>query len=305
MNNVGGAEAPRGGLENESRGVGVQLEGGMPTNPFRDDTDVQRILSENDPNRLKLTKQEHDHAIVIKEMIESMPDLDNLSDLMYAQLAIVCKDNVEDAIERCYGMQEFREEYKIVDTYQQGALYLKRILELFPEQFLSFSYSDEEGKYVFVHDVEKFDTSAFTTAELADDWLRMMYYTHLLFYPDVEAIRKGIIIVIDCEGMTMRRGFLKHSKYLFDQFLAYYPHGGQARLFNTGTIMNTFACILRKFLPPDSRDQFIVGYQYEGGMGSGFLSPTVEVANQRVLSRMQQCLKARYDNEKLFSLKRE
>ena len=270
---------------------------------FRDDMDTHSILSQHDPNRMKLTKKEYEDALEIKAMVEMSPDLDDLSDLMYAQLAIVCKDNVEDAIERCYGMKEFRQEYKIVDTYEQGEHYLKKIVQLFPEQFLSLSYSNDEGKYVFVHDVEKFDTKAFTSAELADDWLRMMYYNHILFFPDIESIRKGIIIAVDCKGMTMRRDMLKHCKTLFQEFLTYFPHSGQVRLFNAGTIMNVFASILRKLLPPEMKDQFIAGYQYEGGLARDFLSPTVEAANQRVLSRMQQSVKKRYENEKEFSLR--
>lgn len=281
----------------------IQQEDNQDKSPFRSEEDLDRNLSLDDPDRMKLTKRENDRAKNIKAAVESLPDLDNLSDLMYAQLAIVCKDDVEDAIHRCYGMQGFRQEYKLVDTYEQGCKYLKTTLQLFPEMFLSFSYSEHEGRFVFVHDAEKFEPKAFTTADMADDWMRMCYYTHFIYFPDVEAIRRGIVIVCDCTGITMRRDWLKLNQKLFDQFLSYYPHSGQCRLFNTGPIMNIFASLLRKLLPEHIRDQFIAGYQYDGRLGDDFLVPTVEIAHQRVLSRLQHALEQRYENEKLFSLK--
>ena len=71
-----------------------------------------------------------------------MPDLDNLSDLMYVQLAIVCKDNIEEALDRCYGLQAFREEYKMLDTYEAGRYYLKELIKIFPTMFLNFAFAE-------------------------------------------------------------------------------------------------------------------------------------------------------------------
>lgn len=269
---------------------------------FLDPADLSRILSHDDPLRMKLTKQEHDHAMAIKEGIEGLPDLDNLCDLMYAHLALVCKGDVDDAVQRCYGLQQFRQEYDITDTYEQGSRYLKSTLALFPRQYLSFGFNEEEGTYIFVHDVGQFEPKAFTSPDMADDWLRMMYYNHMLFFPDMESLRKGIIIMVDCHGITMRRDVMKHIRAAFNQFLAYFPHSGQCRLFNSGTIMNVFAATLRKILPPEMKNNFCAGFQFDGAMADVFLTPTMEEANQRMLRRMQHALQRRYENEKTFSL---
>jgi hypothetical protein len=270
--------------------------------PFRQEWDMGRILTVEDPDRMRLTRQEYENAMAIKEMIEGLPDVDNLSDLMYAHYAIVCKDDLEDVVQRCYALQEFRKEYKILDSYVQGCRCLQSGMELFPRQYLSFSFSWEEGKYVFLHDVQKFEPKEFTNFDMVHDWLRMMYYLHILFFPDLESIRKGVIIGVDCQDMTLRRDVMKYFKLLFDDLMAYFPHSGQCRMFNTGTIMNTIASLLRKILPPEMKDNFQVGYQYEGNMADDFLTPSVEAANQKMLRRMQYNLRQRYTNEMVFSL---
>ena len=231
-----------------------------------------------------------------------MPDLDNLPDFMYAQLAIICKDDVEDAIQRCYGMQGFRQEYKITDSLEQGRRYLAIPFQLFPQQVLTFSFSQEEGTYVFAHDCTKFEPKRFTSSTLADDWMMSMYYSHFAFMPDLETVRKGITVLVECEGMTMRRDSMKHYNAFFSGFLTYYPFIGRCRHYHTGTIINVLLSLLRPILPKHLRDTFQVGFQFEGHMGDAFLTPTVKDANARVYSRMADCLRLRYQNESSFFL---
>lgn len=68
--------------------------------------------SEED-NRTMLSEQEISWALNIKRVIESHPELDSLSDYAYAQLALIVKDNIQEAVERTQHMQCFREEYDI------------------------------------------------------------------------------------------------------------------------------------------------------------------------------------------------
>ena len=84
------------------------------------DPPLPTLMGPEDPLRMKLTREEHAWAWDIKDCIEMLDDLDNLCDFWYAQLAIVCQDNVEDAVRRAYGLQYFREEFKIRDTFEQG-----------------------------------------------------------------------------------------------------------------------------------------------------------------------------------------
>ena len=137
--------------------------------------DESKIKPQHDSSRMKLTREEHTHALNIKERIESNSEIDNLSDFMYAQLAIICKDDINGAEERCLAMQGFRHEYLIEDRYNQACSLLDWVFGIFPEHFLFFGFSDTDGTYVFTHDFNKFEPKELTTPKLADDWLRVMY----------------------------------------------------------------------------------------------------------------------------------
>lgn len=266
---------------------------------YRDEEDLSRLLGRDDPDRMKLTKQEHDQAWTIKKRVEAIPDLDDLSDLMYVQLALVCKEDVEDAVTKCYAMQEFRQEYKIVETLPQGSHYLDWGFKMFPRFFLSFFFSEEEGTFVFVHDVEKLDPKQFTTSEMADDWMRHQYYGFRTFFPDVESIRKGIVLVAECQGMTMRRDVLRHNSRFFSEFLAHFPFTGVSRSFHTSAMFNCAVSILRKLVPEELGRSFQVGFQFEGHLGDVYLTPNLQEANQKMLARMKDNLRLRLENEKL------
>lgn len=283
--------------------AGVNANGGANNaNRFRAPEDLANVLGKDDPNRMKLTQQEHDWTVAIKAAIKAAPELDQVSDFMCAQLAIVCQNDVEDALRRCLGLQEFKKEYKVLNTFHEGYRCFQQVFGLFPEQNLSFSFSEKDGTYVFLHDSGKFEPTVFTNAEMADNWLKAMYYWHLNFCPDFESIRKGVIILVECEGMTMRRDVLKHYSALFSQLLTYYPINGQVRHYNTSAMMNVLCSILRQILPDHLKDSFEVGLQFEGNMSEAFLVPTVEIANQRMLARMEETLQRRYNNEQSFSL---
>ncbi|CAB9524355.1 expressed unknown protein [Seminavis robusta] len=199
-------------------------------------------------------------------------------------------------------MQDFQHEYKIENQYKQGCRVMELVFQLFPEEFLFFGFSEQDGTYMFVHDITKFEPKKLTTAKLQEDWLTAMYYSHILFFPDFESIRKGIICVAECEKMDLRRDVSKLFGRFFSEFLTHYPFDGECRHFNTGTMMNICASILRKILPEKLRKSFKVGYQMEGHLSETFLVPTLEQANARMLRRMMESLELRYTHEASFSL---
>lgn len=206
---------------------------------------------------MALTQTENEHALAIKEMVESLPDLDNLSDFMYAQLAIVCKDNLDDILERCYALQTFRQEYDIHDTFQEGSRGIQHMFDLFPEEWLSFAFGEKDGAYVFMHDISKFEPRAFTTLASKNNWLKGMYYCHFLFFPDWESIRKGIICVCECEYTSnVRKDATKAFSQFFSEFLTHYPFIGCCHFYHTSSLVNIVASILRKILPKELRNTF-------------------------------------------------
>lgn len=274
-----------------------------PLNDFLTAEDLTRVLSQNHVDRMKLTQEEHQRAVLIKNMVEMMPDLDNWSDFMYAQLAIVCKDDVDDAIRRLIGMQDFREEHKILDTYNQGCFYLKKAFGFFPRHFLSFGFNETDGRYVFISDFSQLEPKNFTSPENVDEYIINVYYAHFALLPDLESVRKGYVTMVECQDMQMRRDVLNLLSSAFSSFLTYYPLNGECKHYHTGTMVNIVASMLRKILPDHVRRQYQVGCTFDGGnMAEVLLTPTVEEANKRMLAHMQAALKRRYDNEQSFRL---
>lgn len=282
---------------------GLQQEDPADENDDGDEEPLPAIMGQNDPRRMELTKEELDWADAIKDCIEAMPDLDNLSDFMYAQLAIICEDDVTDAIERAFGLQIFREEYKIYDTREDGQRQMRNLLKLFPEQFLSFSFSQNDGTYVIIHDATKMNTTCLTTAEKINDWFAACYYIHTSMSPDLESVRKGCISCVECEGFdwTMKQDFKLMHKMFFE-LLTCYPFRGQIKHFHTGMIINLIVATFRKILPPHLKDKLLVGLSFDCRLDQAFLVPTAAAANKRMLTKIDEALKRRYDNESTFSL---
>lgn len=278
-----------------------------------DDDDDNMIVGENqvlpetmlqdDPHRMKLTRQEHRWAMEIKESIDALADLDNLTDFMYAQLAIICQDNVTDAVRRAYGLQHFKEAYGIEDGLQQGRRCMQSYTNLFPTQLLSFSFSQNDGTYVLVHDASKLDTVGLAKRGESDLWFIQSFYIHTALSPDLESIRKGCICCVECEGVDWtKKQDIKLMHLMFSQLLTNYPFRGQCKHYHTGMIANMAISTLRKILPPHMRYTFQTGLQFDGRLDQAFLVPTVEIANQRLLGRIVETLRRRYDNEITFSL---
>ena len=263
------------------------------------------LLSKDDPRRMKLTREEYQWALDLKDHVESLPDLDNMTDFMYAQFAVFTKGNLEEAVNRAFGMQEFLQEFSILDSHEEGCRYLKFLMDTFPRQFLSFSFSDLEGTYVLAQDVACFDTTVLVTPDQMNDWLKASYYIHTAMSPDMATIRKGIIALLECEGVnwTQKQDY-KNLQRMFSQLLQHHPIKGEMRHYHSGLIINLLTSMVKPFLCKETRDMIKMGLQLDGRLDQLFLVPDVATATARTLLRLQATLKRRYDNERSFKLHR-
>ena len=264
------------------------------------------IMSRDDPRRMMLTREEQWNALDIKATIEEgHPEIDNLSDFWYAQLAIVCHDNVDDAVQRAQALQHFRQEYAIADTLSEGYRAIKDLVELFPGAFLSNYFNEEVGIHVLVHDHSKYETSSLKTPEKVRKWFVGLYYMSQSGAPDFESIRKGFLSMVECGHVrySMKQDFkLMHE--MFSQLLSVYPTNASLWHYNTGVVFNLMATMMKKALPRHLRDKFRVGLTTAGGMSLNdiFLVPNSDAAAERVLLGIQATLKKRAENESRFSL---
>lgn len=60
--------------------------------------------------------------------------------------------------------------------------------------------------------------------------------------------------------------------------------------------------MLNKILPGDTRNRMEFGCQFDGRLDTVYLVPTPEAAQERMLGRLADSLRRRFENEKTFRL---
>lgn len=255
-----------------------------------------------DPLRMDLTVEECDSAWAIRRAIEAIPEMDNLSDFMCCQLAIMVGDNVEEAVERARHLQVFREEYSVLDTEPEGLRYLKElVIDLAPEYFLAFNF--HEDAYMMALNLKGFEPRSLNTPAKEAAWLVGYYYLQHCLAPDFETLRQGVIFHVECSGYDWKKHIdLKLIRRLHDSFHSSYPCRMACKSYHTGTIFNVFYAMVKKFYSPEEIEDYKVGCQAPFPLDEIYLQPTPEIAVQRTLKQMQYSLCLRYKNEREFSL---
>ncbi|CAB9511919.1 expressed unknown protein [Seminavis robusta] len=273
----------------------------------RDEEAPSRPLGPHDPRRMKLTHEEQTWALRIKTAVEETPDLDYLSDFWYGALALIEEDDIEGALCRAQELQDIRKEYKIVNTYAAARRTFYESIKLIPGEFLTFSYNREEGYYVLAFDMAKQPTAK--TFQSQNDGmnikLRQIYYLCQVCAPDFEAIRKGVVVLVECQNvdMTVGTGNMAMMRKSWHIMLNYPFRVQKLKHFHTGVFANLLVSGVKRFLPEDVRNRFEVGCISEGGtLDKMFLQPNLEVANERFLGRIEATLERRFLNEATFQL---
>lgn len=266
-----------------------------------DEVEIVMVLAPLDP--VDITGEECDWATDIKEAINLTPGLSSISDFMCAQLALFVKDDVEEALERAIQLQAFKEEYGIMDTLEDGRRFLRAFIRLFPRQVLDFSRRDD-GTSVIVQNLAQLDSSVLTTKESMRSFLGGSYYLHHALYPDFASMRSGALILVECAGMSFpdKQDFRIISK-MYSELSAAYPLFAHVKSFHTSSFYNIMASTVQRLLPRQRRPKFETGCTCDTGrLDTIFLVPTVEIANQRVLSQLSDSLRQRYEEDLVFSL---
>ena len=183
----------------------INREGEDEDNRFPQDLSLPVALPPDDPRRMLITAEERRIALALKRAVANNPDLvDNITDFMYAQCAIVDGDNLEKSMERLYSLQCFRQEYKIDDSAEQGVDLFRSCVKLIPHYHLSVTYHQSRGIYVMIYDnAGFFSRKVESSDETMRQWLGSSYYTELLINPDLEAVRRGSIVIVECSGYGM------------------------------------------------------------------------------------------------------
>lgn len=275
-------------------------------NPIDQAPAPPKIHRMDDPDRMDITDQEISWARAIKTAIEGDAEIDNLSDFMYVQLALIEKDNIEGALERAAQLQAFKEEYGILDTKSDGLKHLRDfVVKLFPKYILSFSFDSEStGSYVLIYDHKGFDIKALDTEAKLVTWLATTYYSAFSLCPDFESIRSGVVVMAECEGYNWTKNIdVKTYQRFWSEIGVALPVKFRLhKHFHCGVFINLLFSLTKKFLPSEITSKFDMGCQFDGRLDEIYLIPTVAAANQRLLNNMGEALERRYSNMKSYSL---
>jgi hypothetical protein len=163
-----------------------------------DDDDDEDDDEEENP--MEHSDQVRDWARAIKTAIEAEPEIDNLLDFWYVQLAVVCRNDVVSAVERARNMQYFKQEYDIRDTMEDAKRTIQNLNNLFEHFVISFSYNGTNKNYVVVIDMTTMDYRALQTDRAWRDYLAGVYYLKQAAFPNFECMCQGITILHECQG---------------------------------------------------------------------------------------------------------
>jgi hypothetical protein len=256
----------------------------------------------DDPERMHLTEQEFEQAWTIRQAIEGMPEIDNLSDFMYCQLAIIEKDNVQAAVERAWQLQLFRQNYDIRDTVADGKKYIRKLMDLAPGFLMDFGFYD--GAYSGFMNIKALEPKSFPNPTSADDLIKGYYYFHQCGTLDFKTIRDGVTMHIECGGYEWKK-HLSPSFFqrVYEEFLVAYPVRFLAKYYHANSLFNVLLATVKRLYPEDRRRSFFeVGCVAPLPLDAIYLQPSVEAADRRMFAVLQACLIRRYENQQNFAL---
>ncbi|CAB9505365.1 expressed unknown protein [Seminavis robusta] len=254
----------------------------------------------------KLTDAETRWALEIKQAVEARSDeIKALSDYEYAQYALVSRGDVTDALRRIQGLQEFRDEYKIDDTLEQGMDLLRKFTIQQPWFVLDVEYEAPLGHFVCVYDYGVLDPSK---VDFPEDWriyLGGLYYIFQILQSNLGAVREGIVHIVECEGMNWRNFCVEFARRNWYHMIEYYPHRNkEVSWLHTSVIANMMHAQYKSMMGQEA-SIIRVGCQYEGYDGrldEVFKMPHPTVAEARLLARYETFLITRFHNQQSFQL---
>ncbi|CAB9505645.1 expressed unknown protein [Seminavis robusta] len=258
---------------------------------------------------MQLSEAEIARAVNIKASVEQDDRIQNRSDFEYVQYALTnLNETVEQVLERVYLVQCFRQEYRLNDTPEEGAEFLRKWSLMCPGLILAVDHLPIHKNYTVTIDMSKLlPKEQIKTDEDLRVYMAGHYYYWNSLYPNFMAIRQGWTWVVECEGTTMAsldpELIEKSGHHLFKS----YPKNEKSIfVLNTSTTINIWWSLFKRFVPADQRAKYHLGYQIEGFEGRRidglYKMPTEEAGRQRMISHVHEFLTLRKKNEAEFSL---
>jgi hypothetical protein len=272
---------------------------------------------------MAISDQELQWAIQLKHAVNESERLDlqsPISDMELAHHAIIAQGNVVEALVRIEGLDRFRREYRIDQSVEQGVSFVLNFMKQQPGYLLHIDANPHTYEAVMVSDSAAFsDKSALeaTSNVTADEQWRIcvgaIYYLHYaVLSPTLASVRQGIAATVECDGVGWHNIGSEYISRLFEEMFSYLPvRFTQIRAYNTTVVANLLFSLARPFMSPNMSRSVQLGHQiadptnFSGGprrLSEFYLQPSLEIAQQRVLQRVQALLTVRLHNDKEFRL---
>lgn len=258
-------------------------------------------LSERAAKRIKpdptmtITTAELHRAREIRQAVEASSKLsaDDWSDYDYAQHAITAQEQEDmDAIlARMYKLKAFKREYKIEDSPEEGVRLIQQMMELMPGYLLSVDFAPRYGSYIFVLDYAAFRPELLQTLDAMRLFLACNYYIFECLSTNLKAVRSGVVFITECQDMTNENFDWQVEDKKIHHLFGHYPFRHKECLWlNTPVIANVAYGLMKPYLSQEFLSTWRLGCKlngYEGRIDGLFKMPTLEIAQEQMLSRVE------------------
>lgn len=286
-----------------------------------DDDAIDQLLAADSPHldgTMRISPQERDWALAIKQAVEDHKDLKELTDMEYAHYAIICEGNLRNALKRISSMQDFREAYNVDNSVEQGFEMLAALMEQHPGYVLCIDVDSVTMEGLHVIDPGNCDPlialSVDSTKGADHNWKVLVLGSYYLFYavqPVLTTVRAGNYTIADFSAVSWTILNMEFQSRLAGELLSNYPIKFSKFLaFNTGFVTNICWSVLKKIYPPaitgvlqlGCRVPLVGDQEVPLKLEETYLQPSMKTAYERLLLRAKDLLSLRRKNEEFFRL---
>jgi hypothetical protein len=272
---------------------------------------------EEEDSSMTLSDRERAMAVQIKQAVEEDTAITNLSDMEYAQHAILAKGDVNLALSRIQGLQYFREEYHIDNSPSQCVNYLNQFMMLQPGAILNIDICPDTGEGILGFNRGALDPAVALKCSIHDrvpeqNWkvhaISCYYFPHIV-QPSLESVREGIFFMFDGHQMSWKNINLTFTRRILGEVWYHYPFRvNKLEEYNSTMGSTMFWSLLKPFLPKTWVSACHFGCQIDTctdrqwTLSELYLEPNLEQAQVYILRRAHQLLSIRAQNEATFRL---
>jgi hypothetical protein len=185
------------------------------------DNDRKRKFEDNEAEgsaRIKLTAQEQRWARQLKAVLRETDGIQALSDWEYTGLvALGCLgDNMDIALQSVRRMQSFQRKHGILNCLKEGLGFVRDFVDKFSDVLLKIDRcgDDKEGQRYFavvnMAAVIQCIISCMDSDVEYKSLLRSIYYLTRCLCPDIEGLRGGCTLIMECADVDWSEPMVAH-----------------------------------------------------------------------------------------------